>query len=101
MSLSQSDQPFDRLRYSSIEERLAAIKQLCRGLEAVKVQYDSVSAVWDAFAPVNGKTHTQGKTPDEAVDKLWDMLTQSIVTLSYPDKEDQQFKWDGQRWVMI
>lgn len=101
MSSSQYDQPFDRQRYSSIEERLAAIKQLCRGLEGVRVQWDSMSSEWCAEAPVDGKTVTTGATPDEAVDNLWDLLTKSIVTLSYPHKEDQQFKWDGQRWVMI
>ena len=90
-----------RLRYSSCEERLAAIKQLCQGLEQVKVQYDSVNIVWCAEAPVNGKTVVTGATPDDAINKLWDLLIRSIVTITYPHREDQQFKWDGQRWVMI
>ena len=101
MSSQQSEQDFDRLRFSSIEERLAAIKQLCRGLEAVRVQWDSMSSEWIAEAPVNGKTTTTGASPDEAIDKLWEILSKSIVTLTYPDREDQQFKWDGQRWVIV
>ena len=99
MSLHQLELPFDRTRWASVEEQLAAIKQLCRGLERVKVQYDPANRTWYAEAPINVRTTALGATPDEAINKLWRMLTDDEVTITYPHKEDRKVKWDGQRWV--
>lgn len=89
-----------RLRYSSCEERLAAIKQLCQGLEGVKVQFDPFTNMWKAEAPIEGMIYN-GDTPDKAIDGLWELMIKDTITLEYPHKETRYVKWDGQRWVDV
>lgn len=94
----------DRERYSSIEERLSSIKQVCKGYGEVLVRFDYENGVWRAFAPIQVKELDSpnciglGTTPEIAINKLWELLTQNTIKISYPNQQDRFLKWDGMRW---
>ncbi len=96
---------YERQRFSSTEERLASIKQLCKGHGELSVRVDHDTNLWKAEAPVrmednlNVSTVGVGLTPDIAINDLWSKLTIGKVKIAYPNKQIQYYKWDGARWV--
>jgi len=93
----------DRERYSSVEERLTAIKQVCKGHGTVVVGYDHDLRIWQAITPLKlpdgERAMAYGTDPGEAVNNLWRLVTHDRVMISYPAMPDRFFKWDGMRWV--
>lgn len=85
------------------EQRLASIKQLCRGYGDVSLRQDPITQIWKIEAPVetidNVAAIGSGLLPSCAVDNLWNLLASSVVKIPYPNRESRYFKWDGIRWV--
>jgi hypothetical protein len=93
----------DRQRYSSVEERLVAIKQVCKGHGTVVVGFDHELRIWRATTPLllpdGEQASAFGANPGEAIDSLWELITYDRVMVRYPAMPDRFYKWDGTRWI--
>lgn len=93
----------DRERYSSVEERLASIKDISKGHGTVVVGYDHELRVWQAITPLRlpdgERAMAYGSDPGEAINNLWRLITYDRIMIRYPAMYDKFFKWDGMHWV--